>query len=84
MVYHASAASPYEDSRDSQHSRIPRSHFAALVDPQILQRCIPGCESLEKTAEDTYVATMKAGVGAIKAPSKALCVGTFARLPITK
>ena len=44
--------------------------FAALIDPQILQRCIPGCESLEKTAEDTYVATMKAGVGAIKGTFK--------------
>jgi carbon monoxide dehydrogenase subunit G len=44
--------------------------FAALIDPQILQRCIPGCESLERTAEDTYVATMKAGVGAIKGTFK--------------
>jgi carbon monoxide dehydrogenase subunit G len=44
--------------------------FAALIDPQILQRCIPGCESLEKTADDTYVATMKAGVGAIKGTFK--------------
>jgi carbon monoxide dehydrogenase subunit G len=44
--------------------------FAALVDPQILQRCIPGCESLEKTAENTYVATMKAGVGAVKGTFK--------------
>ena len=44
--------------------------FAALIDPQILQRCIPGCESLERTAADTYVATMKAGVGAIKGTFK--------------
>ena len=40
--------------------------FAALSDPQILQRCIPGCESLEKTADNTYVATMKAGIGPVK------------------
>ena len=44
--------------------------FAALVDPQVLQRCIPGCESLEKTAESTYLATMKAGVGAVKGTFK--------------
>jgi carbon monoxide dehydrogenase subunit G len=40
--------------------------FDALTNPQILQRCIPGCESLELTADNTYVATMKAGVGSIK------------------
>ena len=40
--------------------------YSALTDPQILQRCIPGCESLEKTAESVYAATLKAGVGSIK------------------
>jgi len=44
--------------------------FAAVIDPQILQRCIPGCQSLEQTAENTYVATMKAGVGAVKGTFK--------------
>jgi hypothetical protein len=44
--------------------------YQALTDPQILQRCIPGCESLEKTAENTYIATMKAGVGSIKGTFK--------------
>jgi len=44
--------------------------FAALVDPQILQKCIPGCESLEQTADNTYVATMKAGIGAVKGTFK--------------
>jgi len=46
---------------------VPRDRvFAALIDPQILQNCIPGCESLERTGENAYVATMKAGVGAVK------------------
>jgi carbon monoxide dehydrogenase subunit G len=40
--------------------------YAALTDPQILQRCIAGCESLEKTDENVYAATLRAGVGAIK------------------
>ena len=44
--------------------------YQALTDPQILQRCIPGCQSLEKTAENTYIATMKAGVGSVKGTFK--------------
>src|SRR6266446_9927588 len=44
--------------------------YAALIDPQVLQRCIPGCESLEKTGEDAYLITIKAGIGAIKGTFK--------------
>ena len=44
--------------------------YAALVEPEILQRAIPGCESLEKTDENTYAATLKAGIGAIKGTFK--------------
>ena len=44
--------------------------FAAVIDPLILQRCIPGCESLVKTADNTYVATMKAGIGPVKGTFK--------------
>ena len=44
--------------------------YALLTDPEVLRRCIPGCESLEKTGEDTYAATMKAGVGMIKGTFK--------------
>jgi carbon monoxide dehydrogenase subunit G len=44
--------------------------YTALTDPRILQRCIPGCESLEKTADDTYAAILKAGVGSIKGAFK--------------
>ena len=40
--------------------------FQALTDPEVLQRCIPGCESLEKTGENAYAATLRAGVGSIK------------------
>jgi carbon monoxide dehydrogenase subunit G len=31
-----------------------------------LQRCIPGCERLEKTGENVYTTTIRAGVGSIK------------------
>ena len=40
--------------------------YQLLVDPEVLQRCIPGCERLGKTAENTYSATIRAGIGAIK------------------
>ena len=47
--------------------RAPRERvYAALTDPEVLRRCIPGCESLEKTGENSYAATLKSGVGAIK------------------
>jgi hypothetical protein len=40
--------------------------FAALVDPAILQRCIPGCETLTATGSDAYAATLKIGVAGLK------------------
>ena len=40
--------------------------FQALTDPAILQKCIPGCEELQKTAENQYTARLSAGVGSIK------------------
>jgi uncharacterized protein len=40
--------------------------FHALVDPAILQRAIPGCESLVATGPDIYQATLKIGVAGLK------------------
>ena len=40
--------------------------FRCLTDPEVLQRCIPGCENLEETAENSYAATIRTGVGSIK------------------
>ncbi len=40
--------------------------FESLINPEVLQRTIPGCEKLEKTAENTFAATLRAGVGSIK------------------
>src|SRR5262245_758120 len=40
--------------------------FDALADPTVLQRCIPGCESLVETAPDSYQATLKIGVAGLK------------------
>jgi carbon monoxide dehydrogenase subunit G len=47
--------------------RAPRSAvYQALIDPAVLQSCIPGCERLEKTGESEYAVTLRAGVGSIK------------------
>ncbi len=47
--------------------KAPRERvYESLTDSQVLQRCIPGCERLEKTGENTYSATIRAGVGTIK------------------
>jgi uncharacterized protein len=51
----------------SQKIDAPRDRiFAALVDPAILQKCIPGCEQMEKTGENQYKARLTAGVGPVK------------------
>lgn len=45
----------------------PRSRmFAALTDPAVLQKCIPGCEQMEKTGDNQYSAKLTAGVGPVK------------------
>jgi uncharacterized protein len=40
--------------------------FDALVDPAVIQRCIPGCESLVSAGPDIYDATLKIGVAGLK------------------
>src|SRR5215471_682761 len=44
----------------------PRARvYAAMIDPAVLGRAIPGCEKLEKTGENTYSVTLRSGVGSI-------------------
>lgn len=45
---------------------LPEKVFAALIDPAILQKCIEGCEKMEKMGEDIYDANLKVGVAGIK------------------
>ena len=40
--------------------------FSALIDPEVLARCIPGVESLDLTGDNSYKMTVSAGVGAIR------------------
>src|ERR1051326_7648609 len=44
----------------------PEKVFAALVDPAVLQKCIDGCEKMEKTGESSYDAHLKIGVAGMK------------------
>jgi carbon monoxide dehydrogenase subunit G len=45
----------------------PRNRvYESLVNPEVLQRTIPGCERLEKTGDNEFAATIRAGVGSIK------------------
>ena len=57
--------------KGTQELHVPRDRvYSALTDPEVLRRCIPGCESLEKIDENLYAATLKAGVGSIKGTFK--------------
>lgn len=40
--------------------------WSKLMDPAVLQRAIPGCQSLEEKAPHQYRAVLKAGVGPVK------------------
>ena len=40
--------------------------WSLMLSPEALKSCVPGCEKLEPTGEDSYAATMKVGVAAIR------------------
>lgn len=41
--------------------------WAGMLDPRVLQRCIPGCESMQALGDDCYLATVKVGIGPVSA-----------------
>ena len=41
--------------------------WAALNDPEILKKCLPGCEKLERDGDNAFNATIKAKVGPVSA-----------------
>lgn len=45
----------------------PEKVWAALNDPEVLRASIPGCQSLEKTSDTEYKATVKTKVGPVRA-----------------
>lgn len=45
----------------------PRNRlWQLMIDPDVLSRCVPGCQSLEAQEDGSYKMTLKAGVGSIK------------------
>ena len=57
----------------SGEERIPATQdqtWAALNDPEILKACVPGCESIERVAENEYQVLMVARVGPVSAKFK--------------
>ena len=44
--------------------------WEALNDPAVLKDCIPGCETIERTAENEYAVVMTAKVGPVNAKFK--------------
>ena len=44
----------------------PQQVWDAFHDPAVLERCLPGCESLTELGPDEYAMTVTAGVAAIK------------------
>jgi len=53
--------------------RIPASQadtWAALNDPEMLKACVPGCESVERTADNEYQVLMVARIGPVSAKFK--------------
>ncbi len=41
--------------------------WSALNDPQVLKECVPGCESFERSAENTFELVVKRKIGPVKA-----------------
>ncbi|WP_029057451.1 CoxG family protein [Stappia stellulata] len=48
----------------------PQTVWAALFDRDVLERAIPGCETLEQTGETEFAATVKLKVGPVSARFK--------------
>ena len=44
--------------------------YQALTDPDTLRKCIPGCESLVATADNTFEAVLAVGIGPVKGKFK--------------
>jgi carbon monoxide dehydrogenase subunit G len=57
----------------SGEERIPASQadtWAALNDPEMLKACVPGCESIERVANDEFQVLMVARIGPVSAKFK--------------
>jgi carbon monoxide dehydrogenase subunit G len=50
---------------------VPRQQvFDAIIDPEVLKKCIPGCEELQQVSDTQYKAVIKASIGPVRAAFK--------------
>ena len=53
--------------RGSYHIPAPQERvWQKLQDPETIARCLPGCQRLEPTGENTYAMTLKVQIGAVR------------------
>src|SRR5438094_10663260 len=46
---------------------VPREKvFPMITDPSVLQRCIAGCDKMERSSEDNYDVQLKIGIAGLK------------------
>ena len=55
----------------------------ALLDEEVLRRCIPGCEELERLDDESYRARVKAAIGPVKAVFASTLKVTNANPPVS-
>jgi len=55
--------------------------WEALNDIELLRQCVPGCQSMTRTAQDTYEATIDASIGPVKARFKGTVALTDVHAP---
>jgi len=66
----------------SQSIAAPRiAVWNALNDPAVLQRCLPGCQSIERTTGDEFRFVMLAAIGALRARFNGILRLTEAQAP---
>ena len=54
--------------KGEQHLPHPREEvWAALIDPDVLGACVPGCKSFDRVSDDLYRASMQADIGPVSA-----------------
>ena len=78
------AATPNTNAR-IQGSRLldatPQQIWEKLMDPEVLKRCIPGCESMVLTQANHYQAVVKVGLGPVSAKFETQ-VALFPEVPV--
>ncbi len=81
--------------RGEQHLDHPREAvWEALIDPQVLAACVPGCKSFDQVSDNHYRALMQADIGPVSAsfaveirikdpdPPRSYCLEGSAKAPV--